>query len=74
VENDAERMPPSGADFADSMPVLHAIEAACAADRPVASGEDHGIALAERDDPRDRRPARQLVGEDEITAGLLVGD
>src|SRR5690606_17208987 len=65
VEDDAEGVPPAGADPADAVAHVDPVGAPAALDRTMMDREDHGIALAERHHLGARLPARSLLGEDE---------
>jgi hypothetical protein len=72
VEDDAERMPVPGANAADAVPQVHAIEAFRALDRAMANREDNAVALFQRDNFGARLHARTLLSQDEFAAAEIA--
>jgi hypothetical protein len=68
VKDDAQGMAMAGADPADAMAQINAVEAARPLHRPVMHSKSHRVALSERHHFGPRLHARPLLGQHEFAA------
>src|SRR5579883_204991 len=72
VEDDAQREAPAGQQPAHSVPQVHAVPAAAAANGAIARGEDDRLALFQRRRLPARLRPRPLLQQQELAAGVIL--